>query len=175
LYFEFFAKPYDAHTNPGEAKGVLFDTCRTHFPDALHHMVEKQRVSAFDDRKDAVRRLSKGDTVFYSHASDGVVAAAKVTSGKVKCDTYQGCPELYLDVQFLVPAPTPLGPVMRAMPFPKVKEVTGKSFFWARILKVPYLSADEAAELVSELQKHLAESTPQTVAEPAAHARGVHG
>lgn len=161
LYFEFFARPYDAHANPGDAKGVLFDTCRAHFPDAFRHMVEKRRVSAFGDRRDAVHGLSRGDTVFYSHARVGLVAAAKVVGGQAKTDTYQNCEELYLDVQFLDPVPAGPGPVMRAMPFGKVKEFTGKSFFWARILKVPYLSADEAAGLAAELRKFLASEGPE--------------
>jgi len=161
LYFEFFAKPYDAHTNPGEAKGVLFDTCRTHFPDALQHMIEKRRVSAFGDRKDAVHSLGKGDIVFYSHSGVGLVAAAKVVGSHVKSDTYRGCEELYRDVQFVEPVPARFKPVPRAMAFQKVTEFTGKTFFWARIQKVPYLSADEARRLVAELQKHLAGGLPQ--------------
>jgi hypothetical protein len=160
LYFEFFAKPYDAHTNPGDAKGVLFDTCRGPFPEAFRHMVEKRRASAFGDRQEAVCGLSKGDTVFYSHAGVGLVAAAKVVDGKVKEDAYQGCKEKYLDVQFLEPIPTLSGPTLPAMHFSKVKEFTGKSFFWARILKVPYLSAEEAARLVTELRKYLASDRP---------------
>ncbi len=161
LYFEFFSKPYDAHANPAEAKGVLFDTCRTHFPDALRHMVEKRRVSAFGDRKDAVYSLARGDTVFYSHAGVGLVAAGKVVGGQVKSDTYQGCEERYWDVQLFEPAPTQFGPVTRAMPFGKVTEFTGKKFFWARIQKIPYLSADEARGLLAELQRHLAGGPPQ--------------
>lgn len=157
LYFEFFARPYDAHANPGEAKGVLFDTCRTHFPDALRHMVERRRVSAFGDRKDAVYSLARGDTVFYSHAGVGLVAAGKVLGGQVKSDTYQGCEERYWDVQLFEPIP----PVTRAMSFQKVMEVTGKKFFRARIQKVPYLSADEARGLLAEVQRHLAGGPPQ--------------
>ncbi len=162
LYFEFFAKPYDLHTNPAEAKGVLFDTCRGPFPDAFHHMVEKRRVSAFGDRKDAVRSLAPGDMVFYSHAGVGLVAVAKVVGSQVKPDTYQGCDELYREVRFLDPVPTRFDTIPRAMTFKKVKELTGKSFFWARILKVPYLSADEAAKLAAELQKDLAGDAPQS-------------
>lgn len=161
LFFEFFAKPYDAHTNPGEAKGVLFDTCRTHFPDALQHMVERRRVSAFGDRRDAVHSLGKGDTVFYSHVGVGLVAAAKVVGSQVKADTYRGCEELYWDVQFVEPVPAQFKPVPRSMPFQKVSEFTGKTFFWARIQKVPYLTADEASQLLAEMLNYLADDAPQ--------------
>jgi hypothetical protein len=40
-------------------------------------------------------------------------------------------------------------------PFEMVSEITGKSFYWARTIKVPYLSKDEAANLVQELKKYL--------------------
>jgi hypothetical protein len=41
------------------------------------------------------------------------------------------------------------------MSFPRVGEVTNKSFFWARILKVPYLTPDESDRLLAELKKVL--------------------
>lgn len=132
-----------------------FDTCRGHFPDALRHMIDRRRVSAFGDRKDAVRSLSRNDTVFYSHARTGLVAAARVTGREVKSDTYHGTAECYLDVEFLAPTPTQGDPVSRAVSFPRVGEITGKSFFWARILKVPYLTPDEADRLLVELKKAL--------------------
>jgi hypothetical protein len=154
-YFEFFAKPYDAHSNPAEAKGVLFDTCRNHLPDALRHMLDRRRVSAFGGRKDAVDGLSRNDLVFYSHARVGVVAAARVTGREVRADTFQGVEERYLDVEFVTPVPPPADAVPAAVPFPRVGEVTGKSFFWARIVKVPYLTPDESARLLDELRKVL--------------------
>jgi len=156
-YFEFFAKPYDAHTNPGQMKGVLFDTCRTYYPNGLKWMIEKRRVSAFGDRKDAVNSLSKGDVVFYSHVGVGLVAAARITGNRVKSDSATGTDELYWEVQFLSPVPTQFDPVPRSMSFARVKEVTGKNFFWARIQKVPYLTAEEAENLSTELSKCLAD------------------
>jgi hypothetical protein len=154
-YFEFFAKPYDAHTNPGELKGVLFDTCRSHQRDALRWMVEKRRVAAYGDRKDAVNSLCKGDIVFFSHRHTGLVAAAKIVGNRVKSDA--GGKELYWDVEFLTPVPTNFESPL-AMSFQRVREVTGKNFFWARILKVPYLSAREADHLLVELRSCLCPS-----------------
>lgn len=152
-YFEFFAKPYDGHFNPGTIKGVLFDTNRSY--DTVPHgcfksMVEQKRISAWGDRKDAVRSLSKGDLVFYSHRWVGLVAAARVDGVEVKKDK----DELYWDVTFLTPLPTEYASI-RAMPFRDVTKVTGKSFFWARIQKVPYLTREEAEHLLGELKKTL--------------------
>ena len=146
LYFEFFAKPYDVHVNPSEGKGVLFDTNVTYAPASLQSMIEKRRISAYGDRKDAVRSLNKGDTVFYSHKGYGLVAAARVVGKNVKRDQ----DELYWDVEFQTPVPTRFDDI-KAMPFHQVKAVTGKSFYWARIQKVPYLSQGEADVLLREL------------------------
>jgi hypothetical protein len=44
---------------------------------------------------------------------------------------------------------------MLAMPFSHVKLKTGKTFFWARTIKIPYLSKSEALELVEVLNNYL--------------------
>ena len=156
FYFEFFAKPYDAHTNPGKVKGVLFDTCRRYVPDGLATMVAKQRVSAYGTRKSAVKSLRKGDYVFLCHAGPGVVAAARVSGPGVKSD--QDDWEWYWDVDFLtVPPEDPQLPP--AMSFGEVTEVTGKTFFWARTQKTPYLDRDTALQLVEALKNRLGSAT----------------
>ena len=133
-------------------KGILFDTNRSYdnppdYSDSFKLMVEKNRVSAFGGSKDAVRRLSKGDIVFYSHKWVGIVGAARVIGDAVASEG----DELHWDVEFLTQKPkdyaNPPG-----MTFQRVKEVTGKNFFWARILKVPYLKKEEVDHLVKELQ-----------------------
>lgn len=151
-YLEFFAKPYDLHVNPSERKGVLFDTNRRYDEAALKSMFEKRRISSFGDRKDAVRSLRKGDIVFYSHAGCGLVAAGRVVGSRVQSDE----DELYWSVEFLTPIPKDLD-MMPCMPFHEVSRVTGKSFYWARIQKVPYLTHDEADRLVDALKAALSE------------------
>jgi hypothetical protein len=151
-YLEFFAKPHDLHVNPSERKGVLFDTNRRHDEAALGTMFEKRRISSFGDRKDAVRSLGKGDVVFYSHAGCGLVAAARVTGSRVQ----EGDDELYWSVEFLTPIPKDLDR-LPCMPFYEVSRVTGKSFYWARIQKVPYLSHDEADRLLEALRAAIGE------------------
>ncbi|TXH95268.1 MAG: DUF91 domain-containing protein [Rheinheimera sp.] len=150
-YFEFFALPHDRHTNPQLAKGVLFDTNRSWDEQAIWYMFENQRVAAFGDAKNSVAALHPGDLVFLSHPQLGVVGAAKVRKGNVKA---VGTEELYRDVEFITPVPKK-GERIHAMPFGRVTEFTGKSFFWARTIKVPYLSKNEADQLLIELQKYL--------------------
>jgi len=148
LYFEFFAKPNDVHINPGKTKGVLFDTNRSWDPTSFETMFRKKRVSAYGTRKNAVKSFSRGDLVFYSHKGVGIVGAAKVTGNSVKKD---GPDELYWDVDLLTPIPKDFSKP-KAMSFQDVQRVTDKSFFWARIQKVPYLSFEEAENLLEQLK-----------------------
>ena len=154
-YFEFFALPYDKHMNPGDVKGVLFDTNRTYDEDAIWYMMEKSRVAAFGDKKSVVNYVNKGDIVFFSHRGKGLVAAAKV-KGDIKDSPEDDAS--YRDVEFITPVPVQ-GELINAMPFRKASEITGKSFFWARVDKRPYLSNKEAGKLVDELDKWLKKST----------------
>ena len=150
-YFEFFALPYDKHKNPADAKGVLFDTNRSWDEESIWYMMENRRVAAFGDAKRFVEHIYPGDIVFFSHGRVGIVAAAKVKNGPLQTpdpDTR------YRDVEFITPIPE-RGNEPKAMPFRKVSEITGKSFFWARTIKVPYLSKAEAEYLAKELVQYL--------------------
>ena len=154
-YFEFFALPFDRHRNPSEVKGVLFDTNRSYDEDSIWYMLENARVAAFGDAKRFIEHLSPGDIVFFSHKWSGLVAAAIVRKGKVKkpdAETW------YRDVEFLTPVPT-RGMPLKAMPFSMVAEITGKTFYWARTIKVPYLSKPEAETLLAALKQHLESTT----------------
>lgn len=153
--FEFFALPYDKHKNPADAKGVLFDTNRSWDEESIWYMMENSRVAAFGDAKRFVEYIHPGDIVFFSHKWVGLVAAARVKKGRLQApdpDTQ------YRDVEFLTPIPK-RDQKLKGMPFGMVSEITGKSFYWARTIKVPYLSKDEAAKLVQELKKYLEHST----------------
>ncbi len=146
--------PYDRHKNPGDIKGVIFDTNRSWDEDSIWYMMENSRVAAFGDAKRFVDYVYPGDIVFFSHKWTGIVAAAKVRKGNIKAPDEE---TLYRDVEFLTPIPKK-GEVIKAMPFGEVSEVSGKSFFWARTIKVPYLSKYEAENLVKELKAYLEKS-----------------
>lgn len=150
-YFEFFALPYDKHKNPGDVKGVLFDTNRSWDQDSIWYMMDNKRVAAFGDAKRFVEYVYPGDIIFFSHKWTGIVAAARVKNGDIKAPEDE---TLYRDVEFLTPIPKKSESI-KAMPFSKVSEFTGKSFFWARTIKVPYLSRDEATALANELKSYL--------------------
>ena len=154
-YFEFFALPYDKHSNPSTTKGVLFDTNRSYDEESIWYMIENSRVAAFGNAKKWVRSVNPGDTVFFSHKGEGLVAAGRVKNGNIESPN-EGT--LYRDVEFLTPVPKK-GQVIPAMPFRKVSEITGKSFYWRRAIKVPYLSKDEAENLTKELRTYLEKST----------------
>lgn len=150
-YFEFFSPPFDTHRNPAELKGVIFDTNRTWDEEAIWYMMSNKRVMAFGDAKRFIERVHPGDIVFFSHRFAGLVAAARVRGGPIQApdpDTK------YRNVEFLTPIPDKDKP-MRAMPFSDVSEVTGKRFYWASIIKAPYLEMGEAELLVEKLNQCL--------------------
>ena len=158
-YFEFFALPYDKHMNPIDVKGVLFDTNRSWDEDSIWYMMENRRVAAFGKAKRYVKYVIPGDIIFFSDRKmGGLVAAAKV-KGDIKNSPEHDAS--YRDVEFITPIPKREATV-NVMPFKKVIEVTGKSFYWARTIKVPYLSKEEAEILVAELDKSLKSTDPQT-------------
>ena len=147
-FFEFFAAPYDRHKNPSDTKGVLFDTNRSWDENSIWYMMENNCVAAFGDAKRFIEYVHSGDIVFFSHKWNGIVAAARVSKGIIKKpdeDTF------YRDVIFITPKPK-RGDKIKAMSFKEVSEITGKSFFWARTIKVPYLSKEEAENLAIELK-----------------------
>ncbi len=73
-------------------------------------------------------------------------------AGPVKCD---GLEQRYRDVRFLtdVPQKQDGSEIARRLTFSQVIEITGKTFFWARIMKVPYLTKEESLKLISELKQ----------------------
>ena len=155
-YFEFFSFPYDRHRNPATAKGVLFDTNRSYNEDAIWEMMEKERVAAYGDIKHVVEYLNKKDIVFYCHKGVGVIAAAEVT-GPPRSE--EDNVEMYRDVKFLTPFPSRDKGIQRAMTAAQVSQVTGRTFFWARTIKVPYLDSKETQKLLDELKHFLANQT----------------
>ena len=151
-YFEFFSLPYDQHSNPAHAKGVIFDTNLSYDSNSIWYMCEGNRVAAFGDVKGIVYSFSKGDIVFLYHKGNGIVAAGEVKSN-VKEDT--SADAMYRDLRWLTPKPT-RGNVLKVMPVPQIKQVTGRNFWWAKTMKAPFLNKDEAAHLLEELKKVLA-------------------
>ncbi len=150
-YFEFFALPYDRHRNPGDTKGVLFDTNWSYDQNSIWDMMENNRVAAYGEARRFVKCVFPGDIVFFSHKGVGLVAAAKVKGGEINAPDDS---TLYRDVEFLTPKPKKDAQI-KAMSFKRVSEITGKSFFWARTIKVPYLSKKEALDLKDKLKIYL--------------------
>ncbi len=150
-YFEFFALPYDKHRNPSSIKGVLFDTNRSYNEESIWYMMDNHCVAAWGDAKRFVGRIYPGDIVFFCHRWEGLVAAGRVKKG----DIVRPDAEIwYRHVEFITPIPQ-RDHEIRALPFRRVPEITGRSFFWASTIKSPYLSNEEARNLAEELRAHL--------------------
>lgn len=149
-FFEFYSPPYDKHINLGETKGVLFDTNRSYDEEAIWQMMENKRLEAYGEAQRFADHVSIGDIVFFTHKWCGIVAAAKVKGPLNKLDSYTWA----RDVDFITAIPTRTEQ-LKYMPFSKISEFTGKSFYWARTIKVPYLTNNESLALLEEVKKYL--------------------
>ena len=149
IYFEFFAKPYDRHINPSTIKGVLFDTNRNYDENAVWEMFDNDYVAAYGDIKHVIRHIKKKDIVFLTHKGYGIVGAARVKSDVVKKDNHTW----YRKVEFLTRKPE-RGEI-RAVSFRDIKSILNKNFYWAKTIKVPYLSKKEAKILLDETKEKL--------------------
>ena len=102
-------------------------------------------------QKTQSRELDHNDTGIKTDHT-GEVAAGRAKNGNIVSLDDENAK--YRDVEFLTPVPKK-GQEIPAMPFQNVREITGKSFFWAATLKKPYLSVDEAEILANELRTYL--------------------
>lgn len=151
LFFEFYSKPNDIHFNPKSIKGLLFDTNRTYDEECVWEMIENNKVSAYGDVKYFADYLFPNDIVFLSHRYVGIIGAVKVTSKSKTNGDY----EKYVDVQFLTQKPKKEEGIKKSLSFSEVREILGKNFYWARTIKVPYLSKEESNLLLEHLKERL--------------------
>jgi hypothetical protein len=150
LYFEFFAKPHDVHQNPKRVKGVILDTNRTYDEDGIWHMLEHGRASIWGDAQSYIHSLHRNDFVFLSHKYVGLVAVGRIT-GNPRFDEDEE--EAYVSVKWLNRIPIRSEGIREWMPFAKVTQLLEHGIYWARTLKVPYLSVEESSFLAEELKK----------------------
>lgn len=149
LYFEFFSLPYDKHINPANAKGVLFDTNKSYDDNAIWEMFNNGYIAAYGDAKNVVCHVKKGDYVFLSHKGWGIVAACQVIGDVVKNNE-----TWYRKVKYLTQLPIEKSN-LKALPFWKVREILDKNFYWAKTIKVPYLSMEESEILLKRVVDYL--------------------
>ncbi len=154
LFFEFFALPFDRHRNPGEIKGVIFDTNATYSPESVWEMLENKRVSAYGDARRFADYVERGDYVFYYHKGRGIIAAAVVEGPTKKPDQT----EWYHDVRPLTAFPAHHTGIRESLSPAEISALLGHGFYWARTTKAPYLSRDESELLLSALRTRLDEA-----------------
>ena len=155
FYFEFFAKPYDYHINPGDKKGIMFDTNKTYSDEDEALMLSRSRVEAYGDAKWAVDSFRKGDYVLFYSKGRGVIAIGQVTSDKAKELTDND--GRYHEVKMIVPHNVSSeGCNKNIMPY-EVKELLEQGFYFARTDKRPYLSEEQVNILIDELKKRYSE------------------
>jgi hypothetical protein len=119
-------------------------------------MCEKGRVAAFGDQAHVVSSLGKNDIIFLYHAWEGIVAAGKVTSG-VKHDAKKEAS--YRDLEWLTAKPVKGSGKLNVMTPGEIKKLLGHDFFWARTIKVPYLTKSESENLLKALISRIGPKT----------------
>lgn len=150
LYFEFFAKPNDIHSNAKNIKGVILDTNRTYNKDSVWDMLKKNRASAYGGAAYFANYINKNDYVFLSHRWCGIIAAGRAKSNTKKTKN-NGEVEKYVDVEWLTEIPKKESGIKKYMSFSEVTNLLQHGFFWARTIKAPYLSKEESEALLDEL------------------------
>ncbi|MBB5330075.1 hypothetical protein [Tunturiibacter gelidoferens] len=151
-YFEFFSLPYDQHSNPGLAKGVIFDTNLSYNEESIWYMCDGDRVAAFGSIQGIVHSFSKGDIVFLYHKGYGIIAAGQVKS-EVREDA--AADAMYRELKWLTPKPAK-GKAFNFMTVSQIKQVTGRNFWWAKTMKAPFLNKEDTAHLLENLKEILA-------------------
>jgi hypothetical protein len=136
---------------PLSEKGVLVDTNETYGEGSLWDMFENDYVAIYGDGVNQLNYLNENDIIFFYLKGRGIIAAAKIESGETtKHDDW--CHSK--PVRFLTKKPNTETKVIeneKVIPVREIRRITGKNFFWARTLKVPYLDSDEANNLLGNI------------------------
>lgn len=152
IYFEFFAKPYDYHLNVLDKKGIIFDTCRSYYENAVWDMFKDKKISAYNSASKFIKSFNKGDYVFYYHKGWGVIGAGIIKSSQPKEILSNEEIELYHSVELITPVITNENEI-KYISASEICELLGKNFYWASTTKRPYLTEKESKILVDELIK----------------------
>lgn len=147
-YFEFFSLPYDAHSNPGHVKGVIFDTNLSYDENGIWYMCENDRVAAFGSIRGIVHSFNKGDIAFLYHKGCGIVAAGEVKNAAKEDDPYDAT---YCDLKWLTKKPKK-GDPLTYLSASEIKNVMGFNFWWAKTMKPPFLNKEESTKLLQALK-----------------------
>lgn len=150
IYFEFFAKPYDYHLNVLDKKGIIFDTCRSYYENAVWDMFKDKKISAYNSASKFIKSFNKGDYVFYYHKGWGIIGAGIIKSSQPKEISSNKGRELYHTVELLTPVIANENEIKYILPS-EICELLGKNFYWASTTKKPYLTEKESKMLVDEL------------------------
>lgn len=150
IYFEFFAKPYDYHLNVLDKKGIIFDTCRSYYENAVWDMFKDKKISAYNSASKFIKSFNKGDYVFYYHKGWGIIGAGIIKSSQPKEISSNKGRELYHTVELLTPVIANENEIKYILPS-EICELLGKNFYWASTTKKPYLTEKESKKLVDEL------------------------
>ena len=158
IYFEFFAKPYDYHSNSQGCKGIMFDTNLSYSEQNEREMLKRGHVEAYGGVKFAVDSFNKGDYVlFYSSlkGQGGVIAIGQITSNAARDMSSEEAPDAddgrCHSVRLIVPTEIPESGFKRLYAS-EIKDLLDQNFYFARTDKRPYLSEEQVKTLIAALK-----------------------
>lgn len=155
VYFEFFAKPYDYHMNPGSKKGIMFDTNLSWSEDNEKCMLERKHIEAYGDVKWAVDSFSKGDYALFYSKGRGVIAIGEIISDSAQELKTSDAPNgRFHKVRMIVPqnVSDSHGYTQSLKPY-EIKELLNQGFYFARTDKRPYLGEEQVNVLIDALRE----------------------
>jgi len=157
--FEGLVKRFDEVENtqhqPEEnetGRGVIFDTCASHYKDAIWEMLEGEKISAYGSSSYFATHLNKGDTVFFYHAGVGIIAAAEVISD-AESKNPASKEEKFCKIKFITAIPKREEGIKACIKARRIRKITQSSFFWSRTIKLPYLNRTQTQDLLEEAKK----------------------
>jgi hypothetical protein len=135
--------------NPGI---FIVNTNRTYMDDAWRDMLgdgKKGQAAAYYDRKNAVRRIGKGSTVFLYHTGVGVIAKGKATGG-VQVTDYKGDggEQFFVPLQFEWALPDPEGWSAHA---PKAYEINSATGASNRFRQTVFNASEEMRDAIQDV------------------------
>jgi len=133
-------------------KGIIFDTNSLTYETM---MLKENKVCATGNSQRYIHSFAEGDYVLYCSRGKGVIAIGKVKSKKeMSIKLSNGDEGLYHDVEMIVPSSIPQNcDEMPYISFKEIREVLNQNFFWASIIKTPYLNMKQVQLLIAELKR----------------------
>lgn len=135
----------------GAKRGIIIDTNKTYSQNNEIEMLTQNKVAAYGDAKEYMKRFHKDDYAFFYSKGLGIVAIGRVLEDVA---LNNGDAELYHNVEMLVPSQYDFAnKPLKALSTSEIHAILNHGFYYASTMKVPFLDDFEVQTLRKELQK----------------------